>query len=328
MLEHGGQLQAAAQRYRIPAAAWIDLSTGVNPNGWPVPSIPPECWQRLPDSDDALLSAAQTYYRNTSLLPVAGSQAVIQTLPLMRAHATVGVLHPAYAEHAYQWRKAGHKVVTLYAEDIQESLPSLDVLVVVNPNNPTGQRFDPDLLLGWHRKLQQRRGWLVIDEAFIDSRPENSLSEQPTREGLIILRSIGKFFGLAGIRCGCAISTMPFLQQLNEHLGPWTLNHPARYVATRAYLDSPWHQHTRVTLPLQSQRLRELLSKYGLKPQGGTDLFQWVPSRHAKSIHHQLAKQGILTRLFDAPESIRFGLPKNELQFDVLQTALVRLSAV
>lgn len=328
MLEHGGQLQAAAQRYRIPAAAWIDLSTGINPNGWSVPSIPPECWQRLPESGDELLPAAQDYYRNTSILAVAGSQAALQTLPLMRSQATVGVIHPAYAEHAYQWRKAGHKVVRLNPDGIEECLPDVDVLVVVNPNNPTGHIFDPDLLLDWHAKLRRRQGWLVIDEAFVDSRPEFSLAGLPVREGLIILRSIGKFFGLAGIRCGFAIGTMPLLQKLNEYLGPWTLNHPARYVAAQAYQDLCWQQHMCVTLPLQSQRLRELLSKYGLKPKGGTDLFQWLPSVHAESIHRQLAKQGILTRFFDDSDSIRFGLPKNDIQFDALENALARLTSV
>jgi cobalamin biosynthetic protein CobC len=58
MLEHGGKLLAAAARYGIDAADWLDLSTGINPAGWPVPAVPPEVWQRLPETEDGLPDAA------------------------------------------------------------------------------------------------------------------------------------------------------------------------------------------------------------------------------------------------------------------------------
>lgn len=322
MLEHGGHLIDASNKYNIPKEQWIDLSTGINPNGWPVPAIPSECWQRLPESADGLLSAAKEYYQCQSILAVAGSQAAIQALPLLRKKSKVGVLAPAYAEHAYSWQKAGHEVVELSVETIESRLPQLDVLILINPNNPTGQRFSKTQLLNWHKQLDKRDGWLIIDEAFIDTTPENSLSSHPVSDGLIILRSIGKFFGLAGLRCGFVIATENTLTELNERLGPWTISHPSRYITTLALIDKDWHLKTQIELKKQSARLALLLTKYGLEVTAQTDLFLWVKMPDAEKIHYFLAEKGILTRLFTQPDSLRFGLPKNELQWKFLEQAL------
>lgn len=322
MLEHGGRLRQAASRYGIPLSGWLDLSTGINPNGWPVPAIPGECWQRLPEDDDELLPAARRYYRNDSLLAVAGSQAAIQTLPMLRPASKVGVLHPAYAEHAAGWRKAGHQLQVVDTESIESRLDDLDVLIVINPNNPTGKLWQPQQLLSWHERLAARGGWLLVDEAFMDGWSEHSLSPLPVRPGLIVLRSIGKFFGLAGIRCGFAIAEPALLERLAEQLGPWAISHPGRYAAARALADSAWQQTTTVLLKQQGQRLQQLLIDSGWPPSGGCHLFQWLKSEQAENLHELLARQGILTRLFDDPASLRFGLPKDEQAWQRLARAL------
>ena len=322
MLEHGGHLIDAAKKYNIALETWIDLSTGINPNGWPVPAIPADCWQRLPESSDGLLNAARQYYHCQSILAVAGSQAAIQTLPLLRQHSKVGVLAPAYAEHAYSWQKAGHRVIELTAQSIDTELSALDVLILINPNNPSGQRFSKSQLLSWHKQLAEHDGWLIVDEAFIDTSPAYSLSNHSPAKGLIILRSIGKFFGLAGIRCGFVITTDDILNQLNEMLGPWTISHPSRYIATAALQDKDWQNKTRVELKQQATRLASLLDKAGLKVTAKTDLFVWINTLNAEQIHHDLAKKGILTRLFTQPLSLRFGLPKNEWQWGFLELEL------
>lgn len=325
MLEHGGRLIDAAQTYRIPLPQWLDLSTGINPNGWVIPDLPASCWQRLPESADGLLAAARDYYQCRSVLAVAGSQAAIQTLPLLRTHSTVGVLAPTYAEHGYNWSKAGHQLLELTAKTIDDHLQQLDVLIIVNPNNPTAQWFSKDQLMWWWQKLNQRNGWLIVDEAFIDSRPENSLSGT-SKKGLIVLRSLGKFFGLAGIRSGFVMSDKTLLNALDERLGPWTISHPSRFIATRALQDTGWQQQTRHTLQKQSKQLQLLLVKHGLEPSASTDLFQWKKTPEAKKIHQFLAQQGILTRLFTQPLSLRFGLPKNAQQRLYLEQALGRFA--
>lgn len=322
MLEHGGHLIDAAKKYNIPLQQWIDLSTGINPNGWPIPTIPAECWQRLPETADGLVDAARQYYQCDSILPVAGSQAAIQTLPLLRNKSRVGVLKPAYAEHAHSWKNAGHEVVEFEAQEIIARLDKLDVLILINPNNPTGHRFDREQLLEWHSRLSQRQGWLIIDEAFVDTMPEYSLARCQAIDGLIILRSIGKFFGLAGIRCGFVIGTDEILNLLNEKLGPWAISHPGRYIATTALLDKQWHRQTQDELKRSSARLCSLLSERGLKPDGKTDLFHWVKTPLAKQIQQNLAQQGILIRFFEYPSSLRFGLPRNNQQYSRLNVVL------
>lgn len=323
LLEHGGRLRQAASQYGIPLSDWLDLSTGINPNGWPVPAIPAACWQRLPEDDDELLAAARAYYQNDSLLAVAGSQAAIQSLPLLRPKSRVGLLHPAYAEHAGSWQKAGHQVIRVEESAIDDHLDELEVLILVNPNNPTGRLWSRSQLLSWHEKLSRRGGWLLIDEAFIDSLPDGySLSALSVRSGLIVLRSVGKFFGLAGIRCGFVITEPDLLARLAELLGPWTISHPGRYVAALALADRDWQSANAASLATQGERLKQLLTGCGWSPSGGYDLFQWVKNEQAYKLHELLARQGILTRLFHEPASVRFGLPKDESAWQRLAQAL------
>ncbi|MNF78786.1 Threonine-phosphate decarboxylase [compost metagenome] len=322
MLEHGGRLRAAALRFGIPLADWLDLSTGLAPYGWPLPDIPPAAWARLPEQDDGLESAARDYYGATGLLPLAGSQAAIQALPRLRRNARVGLLTPAYAEHAAAWAREGHRLLTIGEADIERELERLDVLLLVNPNNPTGRCFAPEQLLSWHARLAARGGWLVVDEAFIDCTPEHSLAAYSERPGLIVLRSFGKFFGLAGIRLGFALAQPALLEQLAELLGPWTVSGPSRVVATVLLQDRAGQQVQRQRLRIDSERLAALLRANGLAPSGGCALFHWIASERATVLHEFLAGHGILTRLFASPPSLRFGLPADEPGWLRLRQAL------
>lgn len=323
LLEHGGALRRAARQYDIPLANWLDLSTGINPHGWPVPSLPAQCWQRLPEPDDGLEEAARQYYRSEYLLPVAGSQAAIQALPQLRAPCRVGLWQPSYAEHAAAWQGAGHDCMPLQSVDaINAALSALDVLLLVNPNNPDGQRFSTVQLQHWHAELAARGGWLIIDEAFADPEPQHSLAADTGQPGLIVLRSLGKFFGLAGLRVGFVLAWPVLLYALQARLGPWTVSGPAREVACLALSDRPWQQQMRIELPQQAQRLAELLGRHGLAPQGGTALFQYCPTPQAATIHQALARQGILLRLFDETPALRLGLPATAQQWQRLEQGL------
>ena len=324
MLEHGGRLRRAAQQYGIPESEWLDLSTGINPNGWPVPPIPPQAWQRLPQDDDELNAAAQGYYGTSELLAVAGSQAAIQALPALRPRARVVLAAHAYAEHAQAWRRDGHEVVAVPEDELLSQGASADVVVTINPNNPTGKLFTREELLQLHAQIAARGGWLVVDEAFMDATPESSLAGLCPRPGLIVLRSLGKFFGLAGARVGFVLVEQALLQKLNELLGPWTIAAPSRHAATLALLDTEWQIKTRAALPLAGQRLAQLLSAHGLEPSGGCALFQWVKRDDARQLHERLAQCGILTRLFENPASLRFGLPGDESQWSRLAEAMSR----
>lgn len=321
MLEHGGNIAEAARRHGIPPTDWLDLSTGINPRAYPMPALPESAWHRLPAWDDGLADLASAHY-GAPALPVPGSQAAIQALPRLRAASRVLVLSPTYAEHAEAWRQAGHHVRALDAEALDANLDEADVVVVANPNNPDAGIIPRRRLLCWHARLASRRGWLIVDEAFADAHPELSVADRAHRAGLIVLRSLGKFFGLAGLRAGFVLAADRLRDGLTETLGPWAVSGPARFGARAALADVQWQSEARERLGRDTARLAAVLADHDLAPGAGTALFQWVPHRDATAVAEALARQGILVRRFDAPAALRFGLPGEESQWRRLAEAL------
>lgn len=340
LLEHGGSLALAAQKYGIARAAWLDLSTGISPRMYPVPDLPTQIWQRLPEESAELLQAACAYYGAAQMLAVAGSQAAISTLPrlikqvLQAQHGPAKVLMaaPSYAEHEHHWRLAGHTVELQSYANLAQSMASADydVLLLVNPNNPTGEMIGRADLLAWSQQLAQRGGYLIIDEAFVDCRPEMSvLADQPQHENLIVLRSIGKFFGLAGLRLGFVAAAAPILQALAAMLGPWTISTAAQIIASAALQDRAWQTEQRAYLRSSGERLQRLLAQHQISSQG-TDLFQWwrCDVAQAQQWHAFFAARGIFSRLFtDQRSGIRLGLPADETQWQQLEQALAQRKA-
>jgi len=322
MLEHGGNLRDAAARFGRPAAEWLDLSTGINPDFYPVPATAANAWHRLPEPDCSLITAAQAYYGAPQLMPVAGSQAAIQALPRLRDKANVIMSSPSYAEHAYQWRRAGHAVREVGYEDLAAQIDTADVVVVVNPNNPTGATIARNLLLDWAERLAARGGWLVVDEAFGDTMPEVSVARWTHRPGLIVLRSVGKFFGLAGLRLGFVAADPILLNRLAEWIGPWSVSGPAQQIGAAALSDTGWQTETRARLVREGERLQKLLSGYGVAS-CGTALFQWWPEKQAETFAHHMAERGIWVRLFThQARGIRLGLPGSEAGWQRLAASL------
>ncbi|MCX2900725.1 threonine-phosphate decarboxylase CobD [Pseudomonas mandelii] len=322
MLEHGGRLRKAALEYGIAEADWLDLSTGLAPWPFPVPDIPLRAWARLPENDDGLEQAACDYYAAAQVLPVAGSQMAIQLLPRLRRAGKVGVLSPCYAEHAEAWRRNGYIVREVLEQEVDFFIDNLDVLVVVNPNNPTGLSLTPNRLLDWHARLAQRGGWLVVDEAFMDNTPQLSVASYAHQVGLIVLRSFGKFFGLAGVRLGFVLAERRLLKLLAEQVGPWAVSGPTRVLGQACLLDTQGQVKQRLRTQAASERLALLLEQYGLQPQGGCALFQWLMTEYAETLHVFMARRGILLRLFTHNSSLRFGLPAEEADWTRLASAL------
>lgn len=316
MLEHGGRLHAASLRYGIPRQDWLDLSTGINPAAYPLPPIPVDAWQRLPEDDDGLAAAARAAFGAdpaAALLALPGSQAAIQALPALRPGSHVAVLSPTYAEHPHAWESRGAHHLTPFAADaLLAAAAHNDVVVLGNPNNPDGRRFTRADLLNAARRLHARGGWLVVDEAFADAEPDESVAPfagTPAYPGLIVLRSLGKFYGLAGARVGFALLAPSVAARLADALGPWPVAGPARWVARAALADRAWQQAAAATLRRDSARLADLLAPLG--PASGCALFQSLvlPPARAAALHDHLARNGILVRLFAPQGRVRFGLP-------------------
>ncbi|MCX4159441.1 MULTISPECIES: threonine-phosphate decarboxylase CobD [Paraburkholderia] len=320
---HGGNLHEAAERYGIPYAQWLDLSTGINPHGYPVPPVPADAWRRLPDDGDGFAACAARYYGAPDaahVLPVAGSQAGIRALPVLLPRARVGIAPLTYSEHAPAFERAGHEVVPL---DVSwDTLPdALTHVVVVNPNNPTAEHLNADKLLRWHKQLIARGGTLLIDEAFADTMPSASLAASTHRDGLIVLRSPGKFFGLAGVRAGFVLGAPSLLDALRLTLGAWTVSGPARHAVKAAFEDTAWQQQMRTLLDAESARLVSLLQAHGFATHS-TPLFAWTADERAAALHEALAQRGVWTRLFTATGSVRFGLPASDTEWTRFEESL------
>jgi cobalamin biosynthetic protein CobC len=320
MLEHGGNLRAAMLRFG--GEDWIDLSTGINPIGYPVPPLGPDAWQRLPEPDPGLLRAACDYYGAPAMLAVAGTQAAIQALPCLRPPARVSVAAPSYAEHGHHWSRHGHTMRQVAYPELDSAVCDSDVLVICNPNNPTGETVAPEQLLAWRAQLAARGGWLVVDEAFGDTAPALSLACHAGSPGLVVLRSVGKFFGLAGLRLGFVAAEPGLLAQLDELLGPWAVSGPAQAIAIAALRDRAWQAGTQDRLARDGARMRALLAAHGIRA-SGTPLFHWWAEADAEAFHEHMARRAIWVRLFgQAGRGIRLGLPARAHQWDRIEQAL------
>lgn len=322
MLEHGGNLREAAARFGRPFDQWLDLSTGINPRPYPVPELHLNAWHRLPENNPALALAAQVYYGAPRMLPVAGTQAAIQSLPRLRTRSRVIVAAPSYAEHAHCWTQAGHAVREVPYARLEQNVEEGDVMVVCNPNNPTGATVAPELLLAWADRLAARGGWLVVDEAFGDVTPQNSVARWADRPGLIVLRSVGKFFGLAGLRLGFVAAEKTLLSHLAEFIGPWSVSGPAQDIGCAALDDREWQDRTRQQLLQSGARLHRLLEQHGI-PAAGSALYQWWAEPQPENFWMHMAEHGIWVRLFaEKARGIRLGLPPDEVGWHRLQQAL------
>ncbi len=327
LCHHGGNLDAA--RSTFPEVnRWVDLSTGINPVAYPVPAISATAWQRLPDAslNERLLSAAANYFRLSDaegLIAAPGTQALLQVLPRVLMASRVDIVSPTYNEHAKCWRQTGalvREIATLGELD-----PTVDVAVVVNPNNPDGAVYSPEKLFETAELLARRGGCLIVDEAFCDVAPELSMTAYGEKTGLVVLRSFGKFFGLAGVRLGFALGEKSLLSRIGQELGPWAVSGPALEIGATAYSDEGWIASQRSRLKNDAARLCAVLETAGINVVGGTDLFVLASVSGAKDLWLDMARQGIWTRLFEYSDAwVRFGLPGDEADWQQLQKVLVQ----
>lgn len=310
-IAHGGGIAAAAVLFGGRPEDWLDLSTGINPCPPVLPEMAPSVWQRLPDRHlaEAARLAARDYYRSGEILPlpVPGTQSVIQLLPrLVEQGRRVAVVSPTYGEYARAFRAAGFAVDAV--ADIEGIGPQHGLAVVVNPNNPDGRADAADRLAGLHDRLQANGGHLVVDEAFGDTDPDVSLVPRASAfANLIVFRSFGKFFGLAGLRLGFVVAAPVILDRFEDWLGPWAVSGPA--LSLSASLLRSDVSAIRETIAERRAGLHSVLTGAGLTVIGGTALFTLVGDGRASDIYTQLCRHHILVRKFDyAPEWLRFGL--------------------
>lgn len=317
MREHGGNIDAAMARYG--GTEWIDLSTGINRVPYPVPPLDPDVWTALPTQ--ARFARAEAAARVAYGAPeapcavLAGAQAAIQLLPNVLEQGRVSILAPTYNEHAAAFAAADWAVREVAsAEDLAG-----DVAVVVNPNNPTGHLLS-------HVDLQQisdRVGTLIVDESFADPTPGTSLLGQEVPPNTVVLRSFGKFFGLAGVRLGFAFGPDAVIQALQARAGPWAVSGPALALGALALADADWQRKTRQRLQAEHDRLDSLVQGAGWRLIGGTALFATYETGNGLAAQAHLAGHQFWSRVFAAqPGWLRLGLPGGPTEWARLRTAL------
>ncbi len=315
--DHGGNIDMAQARFG--GTDWIDLSTGINRAPYPLPLLPKEGWTTLPTEAATahLLAAASTAYGSQApMLAVAGAQAAIQMIPRLSAPARARILAPTYNEHAAALRAAGWQI-----DDVTtlSALEGADLAVVVNPNNPDGRCHAREQLL----QLAARVGRLVVDESFADARPDLSLANKAGQERLIVLRSFGKFYGLAGLRLGFILGSDTDIAALAEMAGPWPVSGPAIAIGEVALSDRSWAEAAVAQLRANSSRLDGLAQSAGWKPLGGTELFRLYDTPDAAAAQTRLARHQIWTRMFPYSDRwLRLGLPGQAAEWDRLAAAL------
>jgi cobalamin biosynthesis protein CobC len=324
-VSHGGNLDAARERFPGAPEPWIDLSTGINPVPFPFPALPTEIWSRLPmrSEQEALLAAAATRYRvrNSEMIVAApGTQALIQLLPRLLPKSSVEILGLTYEEHEACWTRQGHRVSVVTDLDQSERA---DVVIVVNPNNPTGRVIPVSVLRAVARTLAKKNGLLVVDEAFIDVLPEAASLASELPPATIVLRSFGKAYGLAGLRLGFAIAEVSLARRIRAELGPWAVSGPGLRIGKAALCDARWLAEATARLESDRQQLDAMLEAAGLTVLGGTPLFRLARHDEAMKIVERLGRHGIHVRSFAREAQwLRFGFPGGESAWDRLSAAL------
>ncbi|MCB1430455.1 MAG: threonine-phosphate decarboxylase [Nitratireductor sp.] len=325
---HGGALDAAIAEFGGERCDWLDLSTGINPHAYPITPASADSLHRLPDQGqlNRLLAVARKAFavsEGFEIVAAPGTQALIELLPRLLPGREATIIAPhsgTYREHAHCCIKAGRDVEEVLSPDDVEARGQLAILV--RPNNPDGSIAARENVLALSQRLESSGGMLIVDEAFCDCTPRASLAGEHVT-GLVILKSFGKFFGLAGLRLGFALCPPDLAAQIADRFGPWAISGPGIEAGIAAYGDGAWIAAMRARLADESQAVAAILENAGLEIAGRNGLFVLARHHQSEGIFRELAGRHILVRPFpDRPGLLRFGLPGSDFDRRRLKQAL------
>ncbi len=321
---HGGQIDAAERAFPGAPRPWLDLSTGLNPVPWPVASSLVADLHALPSATAlaALEAAAANAFgtRPAWVAGMPGAEIGLQLLATLDLPRPVRHVAPAYGSYAQAF--PGARAIT--AETIADEAALGGTIILGNPNNPDGTVHKPSMLLAAASALSASGGLLIVDEAFADVDPAISLLPHlDDDDRVLVLRSFGKFYGLAGLRLGFACGPTTQVDQLRARIGSWPVSTLAIDIGISAYRDTAWADRARADISARGVRLDALLASHGLASRGDCPLFRLVVDARAPALFEQLAQAGILARPFSyRADWLRLGLPRDDAAFERLDRAL------
>ena len=328
---HGGRLGVARSLFPGVPQPWVDLSTGINPRPYPAPRASRQARNRLPEPTELARLEAQAaevfgVEDPARIVAVGGTECGLRLVPQIVHLKAAVIVGPTYGSHADAWTRSGALTQTIGRDEMHAHAERAVCLTIVNPNNPDGRIVERTQLLALHDSLSRHGGTLIVDEAFADVTPHVSVAAEAGTQAaprLIVLRSFGKFFGLAGLRLGFIVAAPPIAAAIRGLVGEWPVSSDALTAGLAAYADRRWADRERTTLQKSAQRLDRLLTQSGFELAGGTSLFRLARAPDARERFARLLAAGILARPFDFdPSLLRFGLPRGRDQWRRLAAAL------
>ena len=317
-IQHGGDIDLAIKKYGGQRKDWIDLSTGINRTSYPWQESVKVHLRDLPGSKllMSLEEAASRAYKiavATETVAISGAQQIINLLPIhLKKYSSVAILGPTYNEYEKAFKSSNLRTNTV-AEI--SNLSCNDIAIIVNPNNPTGKVITEEELEDLSKKVEI----LIIDESFkmFSSRKTQNL------DNLIQINSLGKFFGLAGVRLGFVSGPSDFIKSVRKMLGPWPISSLAAEIGLVALSDKIWISQMEKILLAGSTALHAACNSKNWRLVGKTNLFHTYATSNCFEVEEQFAAHGIWVRTFDYSETwVRIGIPTSEYELTRVKKAL------
>ncbi len=250
---HGGDIWNIARGLDIPPEKIIDFSASINPLG------PPARIKKYlknistyPDRNPSLLVKTFADFHSvppSCVLPGNGSTEFIYLIPQVFKPRKALIVEPAFCEYRYTLKLHGCRVRGLVSSERNAFVPDIstimkhlrdgyDLLYIANPANPTGTVVPVDTLVDVVRCARRYGTLVVVDEAFCDFTESLSLKGYPGKfKNLVVLRSMTKFYSLAGLRLGFAVAHPDVVERLKKYQPTWSVNTIAQCVGREVLLD-------------------------------------------------------------------------------------------
>lgn len=202
---------------------------------------------------------------------------------------------PSFSEYAREVRLAGGEPVFVPHDTLLDADPENHALAIVcNPNNPTGEAYEPEALREFATRCRESDTLLLCDEAFLDFIDQPSLAGT---DGVVVARSLTKLFGLPGLRMGFAVATGTVRDALATRRRPWNVGMPALAVGTHCLGQDDFIAETRERVHEERTKMREALAtEFAVYPSDAPFLLLDVGARDPSKIVANAREHGIAIR--------------------------------